>query len=530
MATSNRPTMHQTYIPFVEMYINGVDILRGRDGKPRTLISFTHDIYVGTGGFWTLEVFDPDYISIEEFLVSTVTNVTDIGEKAHGEATVGKDQEFTNISAATFRYGYVGHSVEEAVLLGSGDGETGGYFFGSVHFYIPRFETNGTYLTIRGDSAGTRIRQRPIIYNNYTGMTILEIFDTVCKQQEWKLVLSGGLEFADLEKAFKKDVPGVFGTTDDSSMHTEVEPPQYSKRENEDALDFLNRLCLYARTEGTDFNNVNCRLEYRATKKSDNTAGGIQGYLHLSAETYKKDPIRSYTYMRDPTSDVISYSPNIQAFVPALIGASGMVFKMDSVRKGELGLYTLDEINREKKTFLSERAGGPALTTFSQSESVKPKGRDHTPGVDKPEGVGAGKNRLAGEKTPDQDEELMGMTVSISDDQKGDLQVLNFWLAAQQMVNRASLVIFGDPSEDLVPGEIVWIAVYVPTPEGEMKLHWTSNYWYIVGVNHEIRGGQMLTNLELTRQGIELGGVESDAASAAPAKKTPPGKQRSVGA
>ena len=85
----NRPRMWQTYAPFVEFYVGAVDILRSASGKPRTLISFTHDMYAGTGGFWTLEVFDPAYIAMEELLVATGVKDTEVADQAYEDTEGG---------------------------------------------------------------------------------------------------------------------------------------------------------------------------------------------------------------------------------------------------------------------------------------------------------------------------------------------------------------------------------------------------------------------------------------------------------
>ena len=66
-----RPPMHQTLTPFVEFFINGVDILRDVEGRPRTLVSFEHYITLGSTGDWSIEVFDPSFVSIEELCFVT---------------------------------------------------------------------------------------------------------------------------------------------------------------------------------------------------------------------------------------------------------------------------------------------------------------------------------------------------------------------------------------------------------------------------------------------------------------------------
>jgi hypothetical protein len=234
--------------------------------------------------------------------------------------------------------------------------------------------------------------------------------------------------------------------------------------------------------------------------------------------------------MRDPTSDVISFQPNVQVWVAAMSGASGMVLTLDDIRKGKQGVFTLDEINREIHKHLPERLEGQeSVVTRKPGTGILQTGRDHTPDVDAPEGQGAGKQRHAPTKAPDQDAPQMSMTVPNYDEYEGDIEVLNYFLALQNMVTRASLQVIGDPSDDITPGAVIWVSIYVPDKKGGMLEHWTSNFWIITGVNHEIRGGQIVTNLELVRQGMNDGGVESKAS--APDKKTvkPAGKQEKEG-
>jgi len=511
-----RRPMYQTSAPFVEMEINGYDILRSKSGKPRTLLSFSHDIFAGTGGFWTLEVFDPDYIGLEGLLVSTAVDVSE-SESTDTTTDDGKEQSHVNISLAKFRYGYVGHSENEVVSSLSPSFQE--YFWGTVHAYVPRYETNGTYLTIRGDSAGARIAQVPMVYNSFPNMSVYQIFKFVCEQHEWDLTPIGQESLEELEAKLDA-LPRDFLVPDGGALDTEALQVQHRKRENEDALDFLNRLCGYVRTAGPDYNNFICRLECRIAGD-----GTPIRRLYFGAETFAQGPVREYTYMRDPKSDVIAFAPNVQVYVATLTGAAGMTYKMDDLRKGEMEIYTLDEVNREMHKFKDMRS----RIAFTHSEfGALQRGFVDSDG-DKAEGHASGSGSAANPIATRQDDQGMEMTVPITDSYKGDEQVVQYWLSMQSFINRATLEVFGDPDEAIQPGRTIVVYVYVPVSDEQMRIHWTTTLWTITGVNHEIRGGEMRTRMELTRLGWDRGGVLTKSAVSSYNEQASEGKQKDTG-
>lgn len=513
---ATRPVMYQTYTPFVEVYVKGVDILRSPSGKPRTLLSFSHDIYAGTGGFWTLEVFDPDYIALEELFTATAVRSTEVADVVVGESAEGSgaDEDSTNIATVMFRYGYVGHTDEEKVIARSPQGED--FFYGTVHAYVPVYQTNGTVLTLRGDSAGTRIMEMPQEYTAYDGMTLFQIVQAVCQEREW-ILMPYGTE-GDREHSLE-DIPIAFKKCDDGVTGTEEKNASQRMREGEDPLNFLNRMCMYARTANPDANNFTCRLEYRAKGKKFGSHGmvpeDVKGYLWFGPETYQDNHVvRQYTYMRDAKSDIISFQPNVQVWVAKLSGAAGMTYKVDDAATGELKMQTLDEVNRSMRTDQGTRS--PISFTLPEMAVFQEGILDEGTAKDKPEGSGSGPNKPVPPVAPKEDAPAMTFTAPGRDEREMDQQTMNYYLAMQNFVTAATLTIFGDPSPEIQPGKLISVWVYVPDNQAEdpfkMRIHWTSSVWLIVGVNHEIRPGEMITNLELTRSGWNRGGVTSQSA------------------
>ena len=104
------------------------------------------------------------------------------------------------------------------------------------------------------------------------------------------------------------------------------------------------------------------------------------------------------------------------------------------------------------------------------------------------------------------------MSIHVTDRYLGDRQTMDFFLRANMFVNSASLEIHGDPSPELVAPANVAVFLFVPTPEDELRIHWVSSIWQILGAVHSIMMGSYTTTLQLTKTGTQQGGVTSKAA------------------
>jgi len=512
MPNKPRPTIHQTYVPFVEMYMHGIDILRSPSGKPRTLISFSHDIYAGAGGFWTLEIFDPSYVSVEELLVSFFNyGVTDVTSEAYAaDGGGGAEEETINASTAHFRYGYVGKDISERVVSVGRDGSE--YFYGSVHSYVPIYETNGARLIIKGDSAGAQYLRTDIHEIHFVGSSIYEVIEKICEEREWALTPIGEVSNADSALQLEKR-PEDFKRTDVSVDNTEETPPSFKMRANEDHVTFINRLCGMARPKDPKYDVFMCRLEYRSTGPTDTKPKGI---LYFGPADYVvQEPVRQYIYMRDPRSDVISFSTNAQVWAAVNTGAAGTITMVQDAALGKHEIHYLDDINRYLKY---DDATRPAVTfTSSQLEDAAyPKGEVENPeAADKGEGGAMDPNRLSAATIAKMSAPATVFPIATNDRRAADRESMTYWLTMQNWVSTATLQIIGDPSADIEPGSLVSVLIFVPQGDPEeqkLAFHWTSSIWMIVGVNHEIRPGQMITNLELSRTGLAKGGATTKAA------------------
>lgn len=520
-----RPEIHQTHIPFVEMYIRGIDVLRSPSGKPRSLVSFSHDIYAGTGGFWTMEVFDPEYINFEEHLVSTLnfvsTNPDDDGYGASDEGG-GTDEEAINVSTVCFRYGYIGHEQNERVVSVSPKGEE--FFYGMVHSYIPTYETNGTRLVIRGDSSGAQYRRNPKAEGVFTGLSIYEVIEKICEERKWELMPLGmGADPASSLPLQKR--PENFKRTDIAIDMTEEQNPSFTIREGEDHLTFINRLCLAARPNDSKYDVFMARLEYRLSGPEQEPTG----YLYFGPVDYiTQEPVRQYIYMRDPKSDIISYSNNAQVWAAQRTGAAGVIYTSEDAQLGVTEIHYLDDLNRY--LHYDRELRPPVTFTSSALEEIAfPRGEVEVPGADeKGEGGGSGPNRLSNTTIAKMTAPGAELPIATNDRRQADREAMQYWLTMQNWVTKGNLQIVGDPSPEIVPGNLVTVLVLVPQgdPEAQkLAFHWTSAVWLIVGVNHEIRLGSIITNLELARTGLSKGGTTTKAAYRAFVKALSPGQR-----
>lgn len=526
MTAIPRPEVLQAYVPFVEMYIKGVDVLKGADGKPRTLINFSHDIYPGhSGGLWTMEVFDPDYVALEELLTSTAEDSLETADSAY-EGSGGKDDtDAWIVNGAMFRYGYVGPNQEKVFAEGP-QGEK--YFYGSVHAYVPSYQAEGTYITLRGDTTagGIGIRKKERTYEATYNLPIYETIKKVAKENDWLIIESGSIELVD------EDLPDEIQPIDPKRCDvgiddTEEIPPVYRKRENQSSMEFIDELCMKMRPRSPEYNGYSARLEYRVDSLDDadvearavpqfgggNNSGKPRGYLFIGPISVKKPWIREYKYLRDATTDIITFTPTVNVNLIGMGGAAGVTYKQQSIRHGTLDAHFIDthKDNCSLKYFKEQRQRPPEST--GQAEAGPPQeGVQENPGGDAAiEGGQVGPGTLVPKEAPEPDGPICEMTVPKNDRAEGDYQMVNYFLNMQIYANAGSLEIMGDPSSELQPGNLVAIYVFVPTDNNQVDLHWLSTIWHINGVNHEIRSGEYTTKLELNRFGLGEGTPSTEA-------------------
>lgn len=507
--TIERPPMWQTSTPFLEFYVNGVDILRSSDGKPRTLISFTHNNMLNGNGSWTLEVFDPTYVAIEELLFVTAGEggSLETARESYGASESDQDTKSMLTHPAIFRYGYVSKDGKEIAIPSVG----GEFFVGSLTGYVPTFQTNGTHLLIEGQVLGSTQLKNRRINTAYYDKDIATIIEDVCRRMEWTLVPLGEPPGTEELPEGKRPEPLLVPTVNIET--TEEQPVTYRTQENEDAYKFIVRLLNKARPKDGKLGPYMCRLEYRASGidgSATTTDIEPKGYLYYGPTDAMKAPVRNYVYMRDPHSDVISFSPSVAvATARAAIGGS-LIAKSDDKRLGEQVAHEYTEVDRYVKYF-SERRGRLSyplaeMGTFQEGEPESPEK------IEQMEMANTSSNVLATGKKFSTEEPGNEMSVHVTDRYLSDRQTMDFFLRANMFVNSASLEIHGDPSPELMPQHNVAVYLFIPTPEDELRIHWISSVWLIMGAIHNISMGSYTTTLQLTKTATEQGGITSRAA------------------
>jgi len=487
--------MYQTYAPFLEVYVRGQDLLRSSDGKPRNLISFTHTRYQMGGGLWELEIFDPDYVNAEELLLGvSAKEGTTSGEEG------GDPESYEVTQPAMFRYGYV--SQDGKVITVSPLGEE--YFFATINQYRATYQPNGTLLSITGQTLGYVHARSIKEKRSFYAKNIYTILKEICELLEWEFVPLGETEPGELAP---EKQPTFLSVTNAAIDSTEEQEPTVTMEENETYYQFIQRICNMARSNDPKFGDYVCYLQTRTKGKTSEggnpTPEKPVTYLYFGPYDAFKGPVRKYVYMRDPTSDVISFTPNVAITVAAIAGASsGVVIKGDDPQRGEPFVHQTDHANLDMKTHRTRRPPVGVTASFAEmrqfQEGLPEQGEDT---LKRPEGGVAGPTVLAAPKAADIDAPVVEMSTAITNPIKLDHAAMNWWLGLNRMVNSATLEIFGDPSPELDIGNNVIVVYFVPTDNKEFRVHWITKIWGIIGITHSIQGGTYITQLELGTNG-----------------------------
>lgn len=480
-----RPPMYQTSTPHVEFYVGGYDILRSPSGKPRRLVSFQHNTVVNGDGKWTMDVFDDDHTSIEELII------------ALRDRTLPELEGISN--AAVFRYGYI--SKDGKVLSTTAQGDE--YFVGTIETVRPSYQTNGAMVTLTGTSMAPSAPQYPADKRSFYGIGIYHIIKMVCHHMDWKFVplVDNGKD--ELEPG---EVPILLLDSQQSTDSTEEQPRNFQMRKKEMPLAFIKRLCGQARAKDSKHTRFNCRLEYRSTVRDSETGDGKsavkpQGYLYFGPVNMLNKPIRKYVYMRDPTSDVISFDPVVLLSVALVTGASGSVTVGQDSLRGELAVHEYTEVDRMMKYFGNRRPrfgreipeDGPEQEGTPEEETPEPRYEGAT--------TGPGQTAPPTKRDPDAPdvEELLPLNNRFFADQI----YMNNWLTSQLYCHTANLEVFGDPT--LTVASNIAVFLLAPRENRSFKLHWVSGVWNITGISHNISGGSYITTMSLVRNGTPQG-------------------------
>jgi len=495
--------MYQTMTPFVEMYIHGKDILRSPDGKPKTLISFSYTIVSQSeGGSFNLEVFDPDYVAIEELMLTTGDTGINVSEEVYG-ADESTTAPMSSLVPVYFRFGYL--SRDGGAFSHSGNK----YLVGNIGTYTPTMLTNGVQLSITGYVTGAypilhfKKRVLPRTYN-------LGVYDTikkVCTHMGWdfKSINDGGQELPN-----EQQHEDLFDC-DQSLTSTEEQHRGFKMEADETALKFIERISHDTRPRSNRYGLYTFYMTYLTGQKPSpgNYAPG-KGTLVYGPEQMDKQPVRRYVFLRDPTTDVLTFSPTVNGMPSQIIGKNGFVVNTEDTETGESRVILRNEANRYLHYY-----------TEGRSELFVPRPQDGREFIMRPgmgleknvEGMNSGPSILYPDQEYSSDDSVM-LEVSSRATKKmaSDRQSMNQFMAAQTLTTSATLEIFGDPSEELLPNSRVVVFVLVPAGgSNRFRMHYTSDVYNIQGVTHQISDGTYITTLELYKASFGDAGTTSKA-------------------
>lgn len=501
--------VYQTGTPHVEFYINDQNILTSPNGKPRTLVSFSHTSTAQGSGPFRLEVFDPEYVTIEELLLTyNLFGLQVADDIIDAEAQPDDTDRQRVLNHVIFRYGWVGQEGKSLAKPPNG----GNYFAGFVTQYIPSLRTHGTNLIIEGQScgiSGADYYKKMRLDSHFFNRPIYEIIKSICEIQGWKLRGIGAYELEHLPLEYQ---PEVILDTQNAIEDTEETHRSIYIPPDMNPYQIVQKLCDYARPVNSKFNEFVCRLEYavegREPDDPKNRFKPPQGYLYFGPKDPYQEPVRRYIYMRDKDSTVISFTPTIIGTPGYLSGASGMVHKTDDVLRGEMVTTTLTELDRYLRFHTQER---PEIEQEEPDESLPQTGEPQDPELAKKvEGTIHGGHVNAPADKPSPDKQVY-LEMSNRGDNRyyEDREKFSYWMVAQNMVNTATLLIQGDAGRDLQVGKVVDVFIFVPFADGTFRLHYVSNRWIIVGIVHQITNGQYITSLELSKIGWHGGATGS---------------------
>ena len=487
----DRPPMYQTMTPFVEMFINGVDILRSSDGRPKRLVSFQHTDVMNGNGSWQIEVFDPEYTGVEELLLALVAK-KDPASKVEGE-------ENAIASPVLFRYGYV--SQDGKVISAPQSGEE--FFVGQIIEFTPSYQPHGTFYTLRGATTWSGNWDWAVEKKVFYEASIYDIIKRVCDIQGWVFKPLGEPEEAEDLPEGKR--PAVLLEPQQGIDDTEERPKSFRIRDKENPYAFVQRLCQEARTHDPKYQGFQCKLRYRADGSRTDTGVSptkVTGYLYFGPRDVLSAPSRKYVYMRDPKSDIISFSPSITVAVAAQMGAAGSYVKTDDPLRGETSFHAYTELDRHMKYFTNRRLkSGMTLAELGNIQEGEPEEELPEP---KYEGGATGPTQLVPQRKPEPDSPSVEISSPVTNRFLTDHQYMNTWLFGQSFVNGATLEIFGDP--DIEAQSLIAIYMFTPVEDNQFRVHWVSSIWRVEGVSHNISSGTYTTFLELVRNGYNVDG------------------------
>lgn len=390
------------YFAFVEASIDGFQLTTKND-RPQRLTGFTYTKRgTSAGNYVQLTVFDSEWTTVESAITSS------------------KD------AILKFQFGYttgVYSPVYEAIIIN----------------YKPTFTIDGVQLTIEAISKGfgevaelQRSRNFPEVTGNKE-MEIHEIVKWIADERGWEI---------------------DFDETDTNTDNHNLELSGPERRH-------------FIQHKMRDMQFIINVLSERAIRKKDGTADykvffedNAKPKLHFHPMRVDTAPVvRSFTFMRDKMSEVISFSPDLSAQALLKLGGGVSACPYINLQTGEYEDVIAKNENTPDKTTL----GGNL--TFSLNET----------------------------------DEYYSVVESrpIRDGDDAQIAAMSRYMKMYMAMLRATLVIQGDPRME--PHTIIEVMVLMPNG----KYHYSSGLWYVLDVTNNISGGQYTSSMELVRSGFK---------------------------
>lgn len=389
------------YCVYLWLRVGGKEVTVFSDGRPKSLVSFSHQKSLDNqANSLKIVLFDPKWTEIEEILVNN-----------------------GNVTPVEVEYGYT-------------EGLRSPTYSFRIMGYTPTFKIDGVELSLELLSSGIKAqpdatdRQRS---EYWTGKLISEIVEEICTRNGWT-----------------PEVDKTKQVLDNHDLQTSGIVDAH-----------------WTQTKLTDLQFIKQVLRPRAIRASD----GVGGYLvwiddatntlHFHPPRLEASVKKVYTFRQDRMSEVIRFSPEVNASLRLTQGAGVTASPYIDVQNG-----TYDNAESHDKTTPNKVLLGGNQTVTAAPNRELYHVSDPRPVRDKEQALDISTNRF---------------------------------MDGFNKVYGGQLVVQGDPS--IETGSNIRVIVFLP----DGKTHYTSGPYQVMGVQDDVSGGSYTTTMKLQRTGHSLG-------------------------
>lgn len=381
------------HLAFAWVWINGVDVSLS-SGRPNYLVELDYSRIADRGGNrLTVCFFDIDYDYIEGLITKSPEHQID------------------------FQYGYT-------------EGLRSPKYCCKIINYKPIFTIDGVKIIIEALSHGYSINEDPTqTKDEWEGKRIDEIVNEICDKRGW-----------DKDVDICKEI-----LENDSLLSTELVQKRFKQGRMRDIQFILEVLAPHAVREEDKSGDYRVYFDDAELK------------LHFHPPRLEDPPVRTFIYMRDKMSEVISFSPDISGAV--IMGAGGGTAGMSFIHRQD---GAVEEVLHNNQTTPEKTVIGGSLTE---------------------------------EKIWENERYSATVIGNCRDKEQADILVRDRWFRMFNLGFGGELQIHGDPR--LNPFDV--IKVMVITRDG--GIHYSSGLYQVINIQDNISGGTFTSNLKLIRNG-----------------------------